>query len=113
MRQVDDSGQWDKLPELAPIAVGTGMAFLIAVLRALYESREPRFMRVLLEAFMCSGITVSAIAALFLAFPSLGQDIVKAVIVGGGCGAFAGFLGVYQIRRLILKFLNVKISEKQ
>lgn len=111
MKPVDDpSGQWPHF--VAPIAAGTGLAFIVAVLRALYDTKEPRFVRVLLEACMCSGITVSAIAALFVAFPSLATDIVKAVLVGGGVGAFAGFLGVYQIRRLILKFLNIQISGK-
>lgn len=108
---MDDSGQWQRIPELiAPVVAGTGMAFFLSVLRALYDSKEPRFLRVLLEACMCSGLTVAAIAILFLTFPSLGSDIVKAVLVGGGSGAFVGFLGVYHIRRLILKFLEIKIK---
>lgn len=105
--------QFSRLPDLiAPVVAGTGVAFVVGVLRALYDSKEPRFLRVLLEACMCSGITVAAIAAIFIAFPSLANDIVKAVLVGGGSGAFVGFLGVYHIRRLILKFLNIKISGK-
>lgn len=105
----DPSGQWPHF--VAPIAAGTGLAFIVAVLRALYDTKEPRFLRVVLEACMCSGITVSAIALIFALFPSLTTDIVKAVLVGGGSGAFVGFLGVYQIRRLILKFLNIQISK--
>lgn len=106
-----DSGEWQRIPELvAPVVAGTGMAFILSILRTLYDSKEPRFLRVLLEACMCSGLTVAAIAGLFLAFPSLGSDIVKAVLVGGGSGAFVGFLGVYQIRRLILKFLDIKLK---
>lgn len=105
--------QFSRLPDLiAPLIAGTGMAFILAVLRTLYDSKEPRFLRVMLEACICSGLTVAAIAGLFLTFPSLADDIVKAVLVGGGSGAFVGFLGVYQIRRLILKFLNIQISGK-
>ena len=109
--RVDDSGQWQKLPDLiAPVIAGTGMAFILSILRTLYDSKEPRFLRVLLEACMCSGLTVAAIAGLFLTFPSLADDIVKAVLVGGGSGAFVGFLGVYQIRRIILKILDTKLK---
>ena len=106
----DPSGQWPHF--VAPIAAGTGLAFVVSVLRALYDSKEPRIARVFLEACVCSGITVSAIAVLFALFPSITHDVVKAVLFGGGMGAFAGFLGVYQIRRLILKFLNIQISGK-
>lgn len=110
---MDDSGQWARLPELIPpVVAGTGMAFILSFLRALYDSKEPRFVRVCLEACMCSGLTVAAIALIFLLFPSLANDIVKAVLVGGGSGAFVGFLGVYQIRRLILKFIDIKITGK-
>ena len=109
-----DNGDWSKLPDLIPpVVAGTGMAFLLSCLRALYDSREPRFLRVFLEACMCSGLTVAAIAILFIAFPSLADDIVKAVLVGGGSGAFVGFLGVYQIRRAILKFLEIKLDDKR
>lgn len=110
---MDDSGQWARLPELVgPVVAGTGLAFVISIIRALYDSKEPRFIRVFLEACMCAGLTVAAIAIEFLVFPALASDIVKAVLVGGGSGAFVGFLGVYQIRRLILKFLNIHISGK-
>ena len=110
---MDDSGQWARVTELIPpVIAGTGMAFILSFLRALYDSKEPRFLRVLLEACMCSGLTVAAIAVLFLIFPSLSSDIVKAVLVGGGSGAFVGFLGVYQIRRLILKYFDIKITGK-
>lgn len=106
-----ESGEWQRIPELvAPVIAGTGMAFILSILRGLYGSREPRFLRVLLEACMCSGLTVAAIAGLFLTFPSLASDIVKAVLVGGGSGAFVGFLGVYHIRRFILKFLDIKLK---
>lgn len=109
---MQDSGEWSKLPELAPVVAGTVMAFLLAVLRTLYDSKEPRFLRVLLEACMCSGLTVAAIACIFYINPDLAKDITRAVIIAGGSGAFVGFLGVYQIRRLILKFLNIKITGK-
>lgn len=104
---------WSKLPDLIPpMIAGTGMAFILSFLRGLYDSKEPRFLRVLIEACMCSGLTVAAIAGLFLAFPSLASDIVKAVLVGGGSGAFVGFLGVYHIRRYILKILDSKLNER-
>lgn len=109
-----ESGEWQRIPELvAPVIAGTGMAFILSILRGLYDSKEPRFLRVFLEACMCSGLTVAAIAALFLAFPSLGNDIVNAVLVGGGSGAFVGFLGVYQIRRIILKLIDNKVIKNK
>lgn len=106
-----DDTPWSKLPELATVVAGTAMAFAIAMLRGLYDSKEPRFLRVLLEAVICSGITVTAIALMFVMFPSLSNNVDLAVTVGGGCGAFVGFLGVYQIRRIILKVLNQKLKD--
>lgn len=106
-----DDSPWARLPELATVVAGTAMAFAIAMLRGLYDSKEPRFLRVLLEAVICSGITVSAIAIMFMVFPSLSNNVDLAVTVGGGCGAFVGFLGVYHIRRLILKFINSKVHD--
>lgn len=106
-----DDSPLSKLPELATVVAGTAMAFSIAMLRGLYDSKEPRFLRVLLEAIICSGITVTAIAVMFMVFPSLSNNVGLAVTVGGGCGAFVGFLGVYQIRRIILKILNQKLKD--
>lgn len=108
----NEPGDFRQLSDFAPLIVGPIMAFALSILRALYDTKEPRFLRVLLEALMCSGITITAIAAIFLFFPGLEGDISKAVIVAGGTGAFIGFLGVYQIRRLILKFLDIKITGK-
>ncbi len=86
----------------------TAVAFIVAILRGLYDRKEPSFIRVLLEASVCSGISISAIALLFVAFPQLTRSIEIAVIAGGGCGAFIGFLGVHQLRQLLIKFLQRK-----
>lgn len=105
-----DDHDLHKLPELTTVAIGSAAAFVIAVLRGLYDDKEPRFVRVLLEALVCSGISVSAIAMMFFCFPSLAESIDVAVTAGGGVGAFVGFLGVHQLRRLLLKFLNRRIK---
>lgn len=98
-------------PELLTVIAGTFVAFAIAFLRRFYDDTTPKIARVLLEAAICSGISVSAIALIFFTFSELSSNLDLSVIMGGGVGAFVGFIGVHQIRRLILKFINSKIKD--
>ena len=116
MNHVDDpSGQWARLPELAPILVASPFAaFVLALLRGVYEDKEKRKIRIVLEAAICSGISVFVmtaivIAALYLQIPipiPKEYQLYFLFIVASGIGSFVGFIGADEIRRIIRKLIR-------
>lgn len=94
---------WSMLANVPPFVQGAILAFAIAVLRALYDSKEPRFMRVLLEGLICGGMT--------LACWGLNQWLGLPPSIGVFCGGTIGFLGVFQIRKSLLKFIGLQITK--
>lgn len=118
MSTVDDSGQWARLHELAPILVASPMAaFILAVLRGIYEDKEKRRVRVVLEALLCSGISVFVmtaivITALYLQIPvpiPEKYQLVFLFVVASGIGSFVGYLGADEIRRIIRKLIRTHV----
>jgi lambda family phage holin len=109
-REMDDGGGLHRTPELTTVGLGAAAAFCVAVLRGLYDGDEPKLTRVLLEASVCSGLSVSAVAALFWFCPALASSADLAATVGSGAGAFIGFLGVNFLRKILMRFLNKRIK---
>lgn len=110
----DEKELLSRLPDASAILAGPIMAFAISLLRALYDSREPRRLRIFLEALICAGLTVGVMAAVLLLLVYLSVPIPDQYLtfVAAGVGSFVGFIGAFEIRRLILKFLNIQITGK-
>jgi lambda family phage holin len=83
-----------------PLWQGAIMAATISMLRVLYEGKEANKWRVLLEALMCGGLSLSASSVIeWMAWPSS---------LSVGAGGAIGFIGVTAIRELIIRFLGRK-----
>ena len=78
------------------------MAGTISALRVLYEGKEANKWRVLLEALMCGGLSLSASSVIeWMAWPSS---------LSVGAGGAIGFIGVTAFRELVIKFLGRKVD---
>lgn len=86
-------GMWSSLPEPFRAAL---LSVLIAALRILYDDREPRPFRRLLEASLCGGLTLAIASGL------------EAMGVSAGWGTFAGgavgLLGAEFVRSLAVRY---------
>jgi lambda family phage holin len=83
-----------------PLWQGAIMATVISGLRVLYEAKETSKRRIILEALICGGLSLSASSVIeWMAWPSS-----LSVAAGGAIG----FVGVTVIRELIIKFLGRK-----
>ncbi|WP_373874035.1 phage holin, lambda family [Pseudomonas tohonis] len=102
-----DPGFWQDVlasaQNLSPAWQGAVMAVVIAVLRAIYDGKEKRWIRILLEALICGGLTLAA--ASVIAWLDLPESL--AIAFGGAMG----FLGVIQARRLALRYLNIRVTD--
>lgn len=117
----DPSGA--ELQKLAAVVVATpAMAFLTAVLRAAWEDKEDSKTRILIEALLCSFISlfvmaaiVSIVVATELSIPAVASDyqLVVLFILASGTGSFVGFIGAVQVRVYIRRFLNNRITAKK
>ena len=115
--RVDDSGQWARLPELAPVLAATPVAaFAVALLRSFYEDKEKRKVRRVLEALLCMFISSFVMTAIVIFALYLNIDVpvpeeyrmIVLFILAHGTGSFVGFLGADEIRRIIRKLINRK-----
>jgi lambda family phage holin len=84
-------------------AKGAAMASAIAVLRVLYDGKEARWTRIILESLICGGLSMSATSV--IRWGGLPDDM--AVAVGGAIG----FIGVTALRDLLMRVLIRKVAE--
>lgn len=89
---------WDKAP---PEAQAVLLSFILSVLRIVYDDKEAKPVRIVIESLICGFLTL----AVFHAIQALGLDINWAVCAGG----VIGFFGVNAVRALALKFVNKRI----
>lgn len=83
-----------------PLWQGVIMAAVISLLRVLYDARETKPWRILLESLICGCLSlVASIVIEWMEWPP------SASIVAGGA---IGFLGVTAVRELILRVINRK-----
>lgn len=91
------------LDTIPPSVKGAIMAFIIAVLRVIYDRQETSNMRILLEAAICGCLSLSFSGALGW----LGAPESVSVAFGGA----VGFIGVTKIRQLALTWLGKKADK--
>jgi lambda family phage holin len=90
---------WGVLPEPFKAAI---LATLIAVLRVVYDGREPRFVRRVMEACLCGAIAFGLATGL------------EAMEVPGGMatfiGAAIGLLGADKVREFAQRYVSSKVD---
>lgn len=93
---------WESLPEPLRAAV---LAGVVATLRIMYDDREPRLLRRLLEAALCGAIAFGIAAGL------------EAVAVPQGLatflGAAVGLLGADKVREIGHRYVRRRMEESQ
>lgn len=88
----------DFLTKLPPEVAGVLMAMFISVLRVIYDKEDTKPMRIILEAGICGGLSLTASYGI----AALGLDVNWAVFSGGVIG-YLGSATVRQIAMLVLK----------
>jgi lambda family phage holin len=91
------------LDAVPPSIKGAIMAFVIAVLRIIYDRQETSNVRIVLEAGICGCLSLSFSGALGW----LGAPESVAVAIGGA----VGFIGVTKIRELAINWLTKKAGK--
>lgn len=86
----------------SPIAQGSVVSVLLAYARAVYDDKETNNARMLLESGICGGLTLAAGAFIV----GMGWPENLSLAVGGA----VGFLGVEQIRALMIRVAKRKID---
>ena len=121
----DDQGftvqfaQW--LQSIPPYLMGPVMAFIVAIVRAMYDRKESDKLRAFLDAVLCGFLTVTAMAALIFLVPEkylivdptnpVSQMYRDALMYAcAGIGGAIGFIGAEKIRELALRFLRNKVK---
>ena len=83
-----------------PLWQGAIMAILICLLRVLYDAKETSKRRIVFEALICGGLSLSASSVIaWMEWPS------NLSVAAGGA---IGFLGVTAIREMVVRFLGRK-----
>lgn len=81
---------------------GAVMAITISVLRVLYDARETSKLKILLEALICGGLSLSASSIIeWMAWPSS---------LSVGAGGAIGFIGVTHLRELLSRLIRRKFD---
>lgn len=86
------------IESIPPIFSGFFMAFLISILRLIYDKSETSVVRILLESIICGFLTVAVGSGMV----ALGYDNKLYMFVGGAIG----FLGSQSIRTIAYRFLK-------
>jgi lambda family phage holin len=93
---------WGVLPEPFKAAI---LATLIAVLRILYDGREPRFLRRAMEACLCGAIAFGLATGL------------EAIEVPSGMatfiGAAIGLLGADKVREFAQQYVSARVDREK
>lgn len=81
---------------------GAIMASFIAVLRVLYDGKETKLFRVILEALICGSLSlcITSIVDIF------GLPQSAAITIGGAIG----FIGVTTLRDFLLRMINKRVD---
>ncbi len=94
----DRPESWAKFWEAMsnPLLQGAIMAILISLLRVLYDAKETSKRRIIFEALICGGLSLSIA---WMEWPS------NLSVAAGGA---IGFLGVTAIREIVIRFIGRK-----
>ena len=88
--------------EIPPDGMGVIMAVVIATLRILYDRKETRPIRVILEAVLCGTLSLTASSGI----SALGLSADWAIFAGG----VIGYFGADTVRTLAVRFLKNKTN---
>lgn len=100
----DRPESWAKFWEAMsnPLLQGAIMAILISLLRVLYDAKETSKRRIIFEALICGGLSLSASSVIaWMEWPS------NLSVAAGGA---IGFLGVTAIREMVTRFIGRKVD---
>ena len=86
--------------EVAPEVAGVLMAVLMAVLRIVYDHKETRPLRILIEALLCGALSLTASSGI----KAFGMGIDWAIFAGGCIGYF----GPLTVRAIALRAIKNK-----
>lgn len=98
-----DPNLWRSLMDVPPFIQGAILSFIISVLSALHESKEPNWMQILMGGLLCGALTLS----LWGLSKYFGLPDELGVFVGGAIG----FIGVKPLKRFLIKYLEKIISK--
>ena len=99
----DNPHEWIKvLNNLPPEMAGFLMAIVISFLRVIYDQKETRPLRLILESLICGCLSLTASSAIV----ALHLNINWAMFAGG----IIGYLGSSTIRSLALRLINREIK---
>lgn len=91
--------QWlSFLLDIPPTLQGAIMAFVISLLRVIYDEQESKWTRKLLESLICAGLTLAAGGAV----RAMGLDTAWVLFVGG----LIGFMGADFVREKAKAYVN-------
>lgn len=107
-----DAGKWlsGLVNALAnvPQAQAVALSFVIAFLRLAYQGR--RWERRLLEALLCSALTVAASSILAALGAAFDWKIPAEAVVG--VGGLLAFIGVDELRELATRYLKKRVGDE-
>ncbi len=81
---------------------GVMMAMFLSILRIIYDDKEARPVRVVIEAMICGALSLTAISAI----TAMGLNENWAVFIGGSIG----YLGPTTVRGFALKALEKRVK---
>lgn len=87
---------------ITPEVLGAVMAMVIALIRVLYDGKEKRFLRILLEAAICGALSVTVSYGI----TAMGLDGNWSVFAGG----MIGYLGSSSVRMIALSIINQRVK---
>lgn len=90
----------DKIP---PESAGVLLAMVTSTLRIIYDHKETRPLRVLLEALTCGALSLTA----FYGIRAMGLDLDWAIFSGGAIG----YLGPVAVRAFAMSAIGSRINK--
>lgn len=89
--------------KLPPEIAGALMAMAIAIIRVIYDGKEDKPMRIVLESLICGGLSLTASSGIV----AMGLDMNWAIFAGGSIGYF----GSATVRALAIKAINARAGK--
>ena len=93
----------DFLNNLPPQATGVLMAVFMACIRVIYDQKETKPQRIIVESMLCGALSLAATYGI----TAMGLSLDWAVFVGGTIG----YLGPQSVREYVTKVLNKKTDD--
>lgn len=93
----------DFLNNLPPQMAGVFMAIFMAYIRVVYDQKETKPQRIIVESILCGALSLTATFGI----SAIGLDINWAVFTGG----VIGYLGPQSVREYVTKVLNKKTDD--